>query len=267
MPELPEVETIVRGLAPRLVGRRIERIEVFQPRVWRGEAGRARGFTVTGVQRRGKHILLELRRGSARACLGVHLGMTGQLLWKTPPGRHTRAVLHLHGGDRVLYNDIRQFGRLELAADLPERVARLGPDALRIQQREFLQRFTARRGMIKPLLLDQAFLSGLGNIYADEALFRARVHPRATAAALPPARAAGLFRAMRRVLAQAIAQGGSSISDYVGSDGRPGRFQLRHNVYGRTGEPCRVCGASIRRIVVGGRGTHFCPRCQKPPRG
>jgi len=259
LPELPEVETIVRGLAPRLAGRRIRRIELGLPRVLLNDIRQANGSTIRGVRRWGKHILLDLGRGH----LLIHLGMTGQLLLDAPPGPHTHARFHLDRGLTLLYNDIRQFGRLEFAASLPDRLTRLGPDPLEISEEAFTGRLRARRAMVKPLLLDQRFLRGIGNIYADEALFRARLHPRAVASRLSPSRARTLHRTIVAVLKAAIRSGGSSISDYVGSDGERGLFQVRHRVYGRTGQPCPGCGAAIRRIVVGSRGTHFCPRCQR----
>ena len=266
MPELPEVETIVRGLAPRLLHRRIQHIELTQPRVLIGDVSRAAGFTVTALRRRGKHIILDLRRSNRSAHLVIHLGMTGQLLLDGTPERHTHAVFQLDRGLTLLYNDTRQFGRLEFAERLPARLARLGPDPFKLEEGEFVRRFRSRRSMAKSLLLNQAFLSGLGNIYADEALFRARIHPRASSDRLQPKRVSGLYRAIIEVLAEAIRQGGSSISDYVGSDGRLGSFQFRHNVYQRTGLPCLACGTTIRRIIVASRGTHFCPKCQRPPR-
>lgn len=246
-------------------GRRIVEIEVRQPRVAVGELSRAAGFTITAVRRRGKHILLDLRRGKRPAQLVIHLGMTGQLRVDAEPGRHTHAILQLDGGFTLLYNDTRQFGRLEFCERLPERLKRLGPEPLDLAEEEFVRRFRARRSMVKPLLLDQSFLSGLGNIYADEALFRAGIHPRAVAARLRPERARRLYRAIVEALTESIRLGGSSVSDYVASDGRRGSFQLRHNVYRRTGRPCPVCGAPIRRILVAARGTHFCPRCQRAP--
>ena len=258
MPELPEVETIARTLAPRILGRRIVDARFHSRLVVREDPARLRrrivGRTVAAVRRHGKFLLLDL----GGETLAIHLGMTGRLLWDAAPGPYTRAEFLLDGGV-LLYDDVRQFGRIELA----DRAAALGPDALSISEAGFLRRLAARRGRVKPLLLNQAFLSGLGNIYVDEALFRARLHPLARAERLGPVRARRLHRAIGEVLAAAIAAGGSSISDYVDSDGRAGAFQLEHRVYGKEGEPCVVCGAAIRRIVVAQRGTHYCPRCQR----
>jgi formamidopyrimidine-DNA glycosylase len=162
-----------------------------------------------------------------------------------------------------VYDDPRQFGRIELGNSLPERAARLGPDALAVGAEEFAARLTARRGRIKPLLLNQVFLRGLGNIYADESLFGARIHPLASVARLSPARVGRLYAAIQEVLRAAVEAGGSSVSDYVDADGRAGNFQVQHQVYGREGAPCPRCGTPIRRIVVGQRGTHYCPQCQR----
>ncbi len=267
MPELPEVETIVRSLAPRLKGRLILNAEFRCARVLRGDAetasARLAGARIGAVRRHGKFIVFELDRG---ANLIVHLGMTGKLLLDAAaePGRHTHAIFTLDQGS-LLYDDIRQFGRLEVkeGRGLPERAAALGPDPLEIGADEFLERLRGRATKIKPLLLNQAFLRGLGNIYCDEALFRARIHPRAVASRLSRERARRLLGAIVETLEESIAGRGSSISDYVDADGERGSFQLRHRVYQKDGEPCVVCGTPIRRILLAQRGTHFCPRCQR----
>ncbi len=262
MPELPEVETIARTLAPRVIGGRILNAEFFSRLVMRAEpaaaAARLRGRRIQALDRRGKFLVFDL----GGPVIAIHLGMTGKLLWEGTPGRHTRAVFELDTG-RLLYDDIRQFGRIEVADAMPARIARLGPEPLAIAEKEFASMIRARRGRIKPLLLNQSFLGGLGNIYADEVLHRARIHPRAAAERLSAARVHGLYEAMREVLAEAIASGGSSISDYVDGDGRRGEFQLQHRVYGKGGEPCPECGTAIRRIVISQRGTHYCPKCQR----
>jgi len=263
VPELPEVETITRALAPRLRGRRIVSAEFRCLRVLRGDpdetAAALAGKRVRGVKRHGKFIEIELDGGRSFV---VHLGMTGKLLLNAVPGRHTHAILTLDHG-ALLYDDIRQFGRLELSEGLPERVRKLGPEPLEVKLAQFIERLGARQTKMKALLLNQTFLRGIGNIYADEALFRAGIHPLAIAARLRNDRMAGLHKAIRQVLGEAIRAGGSSISDYVDVDGRQGSFQVQHNVYQKTGEPCPHCGAAIRRILVTQRGTHFCPRCQK----
>jgi formamidopyrimidine-DNA glycosylase len=263
MPELPEVETVRRALEPHVRGRRIVRAEFYERRVLRGDpeetAARLRGQRIRAVGRRAKHLLVEME---SSLVLAVHLGMTGVLAWGGRRGPHTRALLVLDRG-RVVYDDPRMFGRIELCTALPERIARLGPEPLEIAAAEFVLRLRGRRGAVKPLLLNQTFLGGLGNIYADEALFRAGIHPRAIAAGISPERARRLLRAIRRVLRAAIASGGTTVSDYLDADGRPGGFQFELRAYGRTGEPCPRCRAPIRRIVIGQRSTHFCARCQR----
>jgi formamidopyrimidine-DNA glycosylase len=263
VPELPEVETIARALGPRLRGRRIVTAEFRCLRVLRGDpeataAGLA-GRKVRGVRRHGKFIEIQLDGGRSFV---VHLGMTGKLLMNGVPGKHTHAILTLDKG-ALLYDDSRQFGRLELSAGLPARVQKLGPEPLEVTLAAFAERLRSRKAKLKALLLNQQFLRGIGNIYADEALFRAGIHPLAIAARLRPERIKKLHAAIRAVLGEAIAAGGSSVSDYVDVDGRQGSFQVQHNVYQKAGEPCPRCGGKIRRILVTQRGTHFCLRCQK----
>ena len=253
MPELPEVETVVRTVAPHLAGRRIVEVRAFTHKPWAQSLGKASGQTIRAVRRYGKFILLELDTG----LLAIHLGMTGKLLAGGSRGPYTRAVLVCDGAT-VLFDDVRQFGSVRWLAREP---ARLGPDALEVSAEEFLGRLRAHKGRLKALLLNQSFLRGLGNIYADEALFRARVHP--LAARLGRERSLRLHGAIVNVLSEAVAKGGSSVSDYVDADGRPGWFQFEHRVYRRTGEPCQVCGTPIKRILVAQRGTHYCPRCQR----
>jgi formamidopyrimidine-DNA glycosylase len=261
LPELPEVETVVRSLAAVLPGRRIVGAQCFSELVTRGglrgTAKALAGRRILGIRRLGKQIFIELDRGAIYA----HLGMTGKLLWGGRAGKHTRALVEFEDGVLV-FDDARQFGRFEYLRELPPR-GHGAPDALSISLEEFQKRLRAHRRSIKPLLLDQAFVAGIGNIYADESLFAARIHPRTPARRLSPARAQRLFEAIGEVLRAAIAQGGSSISDYVDANGDRGWFQQMHQVYGREGEPCLACGSAIRKIVLGQRGTHYCPRCQR----
>jgi formamidopyrimidine-DNA glycosylase len=264
MPELPEVETIVRGLAPHLVGRRILNAEFRCRRICLGEpseiAAGIIGRTVSAIRRHGKFIVVELL--SDPACLSIHLGMTGKLLLDGTLGPHTHGIVTLDRGV-LLYDDVRQFGRIELTSGPAPRVGKLGPDPLAIDNAQFTASLRAHQAMLKPLLLNQNFLRGLGNIYTDEALFRAGLHPRAIASRVSKPRAARLHRSICEVLMESIESGGSSVSDYVDAGGRKGSFQLQHRVYGREDEPCPVCSTPIRRILVGQRGTHFCPRCQR----
>jgi formamidopyrimidine-DNA glycosylase len=256
MPELPEVETTVRALAPHVTGRTILQARFFTPRILGGKAEPdLAGRTIVAVGRRGKYILLDL----GGDVLSIHLGMTGKLLVNAPPQAHTRAWFTLDGAT-MNFVDPRMFGRIEWN---PARIAKLGPEPLEVPFDEFASRLKARRTRIKALLLDQTFLSGVGNIYADESLHRALIHPRASAARLAPERARRLYKAIRQVLAEAIASGGSSISDYVDAEGRKGWFQMHHRVYQRDGEKCRRCGGTIHRILVSQRGTHYCPGCQR----
>jgi len=262
VPELPEVETVVRTLAPRLTGRRIVDAQFFSHHVVRQKFALLRRHVqnqqVRSVRRHGKFIVVELDHG----VLSIHLGMTGKLLLNSQPGPHARAIFQLDQGVLV-YDDIRHFGKIAWSAGLLDRAQALGPDALDIPLNDFLQRLKKRHARIKPLLLNQSFVRGMGNIYTDEALFEARIHPRAIASKLTKERATRLHRAMVDILATAIQLKGSSISDYVDADGEKGRFQSQHQVYGRAGEPCFTCGTTIRRIVLGQRGTHYCPKCQR----
>ena len=264
MPELPEVETVVRSIAP-LVGRRVVTAEFRCRRVLRGAdplvmAARLRGRRIAGVRRYGKFILVSIQGGGY---LVIHLGMTGRLLLGGPVGKHTHAILTLDRGGVLLYDDSRQFGSLQYSREFPQRVRKLGPEPLEVPFEEFAEALGRRKTRIKALLLNQGFLRGVGNIYADEALFRAGIHPLAIASRVRGDRARRLHRAITEVLTEAIAAGGSSISDYVDAQGRKGFFQFSHRVYQRTGEPCVTCGAPIRRVVVTQRSSHYCPKCQK----
>jgi formamidopyrimidine-DNA glycosylase len=187
--------------------------------------------------------------------------MTGKLLLEGESGEHTHGIFHLDDG-LLLYHDPRQFGRIEWSLGTPPRVARLGPEPLEISFDEFRARLK-RKTRMKALLLNQAFLAGLGNIYADESLFAAGIHPLAVANRLSTVRARKLYDAIRGILTHAIQLGGSSISDYVNGRGERGWFQMEHRVYGRDGEACANCGRPIRKILVAQRGTHYCPHCQK----
>jgi formamidopyrimidine-DNA glycosylase len=263
MPELPEVETVARSLAP-LVGRRILSAEFRCARILRGGdpdimAARIQGRKIAGVRRYGKFLVLPLEGGGY---LLIHLGMTGRLLLGGPTGKHTHAILTLDEGV-LLYDDSRQFGCIQFSEEFPARVARLGPEPLEIPLADFTASLKRHKTRIKALLLNQRFLRGVGNIYADEALFRAGIHPQAIGARLRGERARKLYEAIKAVLSEAIEAGGSSISDYVDAQGRKGFFQFSHRVYQRTGEPCVNCGTSIRRILVVQRSSHFCPKCQR----
>jgi len=282
MPELPEVETVARGVHARVSGDRIVEAWFSSHRepFKNPAASQARGLAgrlILAVHRTGKHIVCELSAAGAQAAEAqsappaaqwiVHLGMTGRLLVTTPSAhlaRHTHARLSLASGRELRFVDPRRFGRLEFR-DLARREAFSGPGAepLSIGPADFANLCRGRRLAIKAALLNQKLLAGVGNIYADESLFRAGIRPRRAAGRLTRADLEKLRGALRQVLEHAIRLGGSSVSDYVDADGVRGFFQLEHCVYQRTGEPCRKCRTPIRRIVVGGRSTHYCPRCQK----
>jgi len=283
MPELPEVETIAHGVDRRVRGRRIEQVwftshrQPFKTPAAK-QARELEGRVLLAVHRTGKHIVCELgrageeaagrkRSGTAAAQWIVHLGMTGRLLVCAPDAPlepHTHARLGLSGGRELRFVDPRRFGRLEFR-DLGSAAGFAAPGAepLTIDDGEFAALFRGRRLPIKAALLNQTLLAGVGNIYADESLFRAGIRPRRAAGRLTRAELERLRTGLVEVLQAAIRLGGSSVSDYVDAEGARGFFQLEHCVYRRTGQPCRSCGMAIRRIVVGGRGTHYCPQCQR----
>ena len=269
MPELPEVETIANGLNKRVQGDRIDS-------VWIGRkkeplkspaaliARTLEGTRVDHVRRVGKHIVFDLKPESGEMCQWiVHLGMTGRMIVATPEAevqKHTHLIAKLASGRELRFVDPRRFGRLEVRAG---GFAGPGSEPLTITSEEFAALFRKSKAFIKAALLNQKLLHGVGNIYADESLFRAAIRPRRRAHLLTAQELKKLHGALRKVLKQAIAAGGSSISDYVDADGEEGFFQIQHCVYGREGEPCRVCKTPIKKIVVAGRGTHYCPQCQK----
>ncbi|MFQ5816494.1 MAG: bifunctional DNA-formamidopyrimidine glycosylase/DNA-(apurinic or apyrimidinic site) lyase [Terriglobia bacterium] len=274
MPELPEVETVVRGLRPRLRGRRICRVRLHQPLILRGRRTQFRrvvaGARIARLERRGKFIVFHLEgppNGARRWCLIVHLGMTGQLFCcspREPYQKHTHATFWLDTGKQMRFRDPRRFGRLELipAARLDAYFAHFGPEILDVPFAGFARRFAGRRAPVKSLLLNQNVLRGLGNIYSDEVLFVARIHPATPADRLALPRLRRLYAAIQRVLHAAIDAEGTSFSNYVTAEGRLGNFQYRLRVYGREGKSCPRCRTPIERIVLSARSSHFCPRCQ-----
>ena len=277
MPELPEVEPVARGLRAALPGRRILEVRLGKTDFIEDPASVERdlpGRQIAGVQRHGKFLILELEplNGSARdISLLIHLGMTGQLVTcpqESSVTPHTHAFFVLDDGRELRYTDIRRFGSIRI---LPEGsrgavLGDLGLDALAATEEEFLARLRGRRARIKALLLDQRVLRGMGNIYTDESLWRAKIHPMRLGANLKDAALRRLHRAVQQVLTEAIRMRGSSISDYVDSEGCRGGFQARHRVYQRKGKKCSRCGAVIRRTIVAGRSSYFCPGCQSAPR-
>jgi len=272
MPELPEVETVARDLRPLITGATIVDATTLWGRTLRGItpdafADGVAGRKIEAVGRRGKQLVIELSDG---AFLTVHLKMTGQLFVVRQGGRedpYVRLVLALEDGREIRFRDIRKFGKIGLyGVHDADPFAAVGPEPLSeaFTIRAFRRRLRARKGRLKPLLLDQTFVAGVGNIYADEALWAARLHPLRTARTLRPADERRLWVAIRRVLAEAVIRRGSSIDDYTAPEG-DGEMQEHLAVYQRTGEPCLRDRHPIRRIVVGGRATHFCSWCQRLP--
>jgi formamidopyrimidine-DNA glycosylase len=271
MPELPEVETIANGLQKSLSGDLIESVWIgSKPEPLKSPAAEIartlEGSRVDRVRRVGKHIVFDLhssRDKSPRQWI-VHLGMTGRMLVTsadTELPKHTHLIAKLASGRELRFVDPRRFGRLEV-----RRTEFSGPGAepLLINGEDFVRLFRRRAAPIKALLLNQSLLHGVGNIYADESLFRAGIRPRRRANTLTRAELSRLHAALREVLQEAITAGGSSVSDYVDSDGEEGFFQLQHRAYGREGQSCLVCKKNkIKKIVVAGRGTHYCPKCQQ----
>ena len=271
MPELPEVETIVCGLRDRLIGLEFSKVEVGLEKSIQGSkksfSASLRGRKILRAERQGKNIILHLSGGAA---LRVHLRMTGRLRFvpaQAPPEKHTHVIFSFQGQlCQLRFVDQRQFGRLsvekEWMGDKLKSLADLGPEPFDISAKDFIRRTQLKHRAIKPLLLDQRFLAGVGNIYADEALHRARIHPRRRADSLGEEALLRLYHALRRILREAIRAGGTSVRTYVDASGSTGAFQHSLRVYGREGRACRFCGSPIVRERVGGRGTFFCPRCQ-----
>ncbi len=268
MPELPEVETVVRSLRPHVAGRTVTGVEIYWPRTIHTPAPEAfrrelAGQRIDGVGRRGKFVIFCLERGD----LLVHLRMTGQLL-AAPPGaepglRHLRVALELDGV-RLLFNDARKFGRMYLVASAQEWLAGLGPEPLNgeLTVQGLAARLASRRAPVKSLLLDQHLLAGVGNIYADEALHAAHIAPQRPGCSLSQAEVVALRAGLQSVLERAIADRGTTLSDYRDGQGEPGRHQDVLQVYGRAGAPCSLCGGPIVRTRIGGRSAYHCPQCQ-----
>jgi len=280
MPELPEVETIVRGLRTVLPGHTIVSVRLGKTDFIEDPAALSEllpGRRIERVERLGKFIQLQLSAGSGaknadgQMNLVIHLGMTGWLGVRRPEdpvAPHTHAFFELEDGRELRYTDIRRFGQILLVpgGKIAAFSERLGKEPLEISASEFHARLAGRRARIKALLLDQSIFRGIGNIYADESLWQARIHPARLAARLNSADLARLRKAIRRILQHAIEDRGSSISNFVDAEGQPGEYQQRHRAYGREGKPCVRCGSKLRRGNVAGRSSYFCPRCQPAPR-
>jgi formamidopyrimidine-DNA glycosylase len=276
VPELPEVETVVRGLERLLPGKRIVEVRlnktdfIESPHTMEEQLP---GCRILGVRRYGKFVVFDLEPAGGtrpRAALLIHLGMTGQLITYpagAPVAPHTHIFFLLDDGRELRYTDIRRFGRVRFLSEGTNGVfEKLGLDPLEATESEFRNQLQGRRARIKALLLNQGVFRGMGNIYTDESLWRARIHPARIASRLKSDELARLYRSVQKILNDAIRFKGSSVSDYVDSNGNRGEFQLRHRVYQREGEKCPRCGREIRRVIVAGRSSYFCPRCQRPPR-
>jgi len=281
VPELPEVETIVRGLERRVVGDMIESVWIGSRKQPLKSPAAAivkalEGTRIERVHRAGKHIVFELesfapppkgkrsqQSNNNAAQWVVHLGMTGRMVVSDPSAevaKHTHLIATLASGRDLRFVDPRMFGKLSVHSSGFDPG---GVEPLEMSEERFIALFRGRKTPIKSALLNQKLVRGVGNIYADESLFRAGIRPRRRAAAVTRQELAKLYRSVREVLREAIALGGSSVSDYVDADGEEGFFQLQHRVYGREGEPCRVCKTAIQRVVLAGRSSHYCPKCQK----
>jgi formamidopyrimidine-DNA glycosylase len=288
MPELPEVETVARGLRRTVLGRRILSVRLGKTDFIDDPAALEQhlpGRQIEAVERFGKFMLLRLsptqaalatgeseNGDAAPAALLVHLGMTGEIASHAasqPCGKHTHVCMPLDDSRELRYTDPRRFGRLAYLNQslLEKELPRFGADPLEISASEFAQQTRSRRARIKALLLDQSFLRGVGNIYADESLWRAKIHPARLASSLSEKQAILLHRALQEILRKAIEMHGSSISDFRDADGEPGWYQRHHRAYDREGKPCHRCRTAIRRMIVAGRSSYFCPNCQPLPRG
>ncbi|HZS94936.1 MAG TPA: bifunctional DNA-formamidopyrimidine glycosylase/DNA-(apurinic or apyrimidinic site) lyase [Chloroflexota bacterium] len=275
MPELPEVETMIRDLTPLVVGRTIEGVEAAFPGevIWPSFddfVTRVRGRTITSLSRRGKYAIFTLDSGDA---LIVHRGMTGSLLLRRAEQAmepHVRMVFHLAGEDELRFKDPRKFGKAYVmqsnGAERPMPWHRMGPEPLNSSFSAGLlaEALKGRRALIKPLLLNQQVVAGLGNIYVDESLFRANIHPERRANTLTDDEMVRLHQAITEVLGEAVEGRGTTFQTYTDVNGRAGNFQRRLQVFGRNGQPCPRCGTPIIKTRVGGRGTYTCPTCQRP---
>ncbi|PIQ88524.1 MAG: formamidopyrimidine-DNA glycosylase [Candidatus Omnitrophica bacterium CG11_big_fil_rev_8_21_14_0_20_42_13] len=266
MPELPEVETIKRELEKAVLGKKITAVTVHNPKVIREPSvdkfkKELSGVTIKNILRRAKLLILELSNGKA---LAIHLKMTGQLVYPGS-GQAARVSFHLSDGKNLDFNDQRLFAELRLIDDWHKLkfIQTLGPEPFDISESQFKEMLLNKKTKIKPLIMDQTFISGIGNLYAAEALFRARIHPERAANSLSDKEKTLLFEQIKGTLKEAIIHKGSSVDQYVQLTGKPGGYVKFHKVYDRQGKACLVCKTPIKRIVLGGRGTYFCPKCQK----
>ena len=281
MPELPEVETVARGLRKTVLGRRILSVSLGKTDFIDDPVALEQhlpGRRIDAVERYGKFMMVRLshledtKAEAESAALLVHLGMTGNIASyaaSQPQEKHTHVCMPLDDGRELRYTDPRRFGRLAyLSGDaIPAELQRFGADPLLVTADDFLARIHMRHSRIKSLLLDQSVLRGVGNIYADESLWKAKIHPAKVAASVPKAQLAVLRRGLQDILKKAIVLRGSTIADFQDGDGEPGEYQKHHRAYGREGHKCQRCGTIIRRSIVAGRSSYYCPKCQPAPRG
>ncbi|MCK4259291.1 MAG: bifunctional DNA-formamidopyrimidine glycosylase/DNA-(apurinic or apyrimidinic site) lyase [Halanaerobiales bacterium] len=272
MPELPEVETIVRSLRPMITGKEIVDVEIgYSPIIGYPDAetfaAELLGRKIESVRRRGKYIVLEV---TGDDLLLTHLRMSGRLIYVSKDvevEKHTHVIISFNDNHQLRFVEVRKFGRMFLISkDNPEKAggfATLGPEPLEITLEDFILRLEGKKGKIKPLILKQEFLAGIGNIYADEALFLSKIHPERIVDTLTHEEKVLLFQAIQEVLTIGINNRGTSKRDYVDAFGKKGSNQNQLKVYGREGEKCKVCGSEIKRIKVGGRSSHYCPKCQR----
>jgi len=265
VPELPEVETIKKELGKSVVGKKITEVCVYHPLVIR-QPSVAKfkkdlvGATIKNVLRKAKLLILELSNGKH---LAIHLKMTGQLVYPGD-GKKSRVTFHLSDGKNLDFNDQRLFGELRLIDNWQSLkfIRELGPEPFDLNPERFKEMLSNKKTKIKPLLMDQKFISGIGNLYAAESLFRARIHPGRPAQSLSDKEKGLLFKEVKDVLKEAIHYGGSSVDNYVRLSGEKGNYVSHHKVYDREGKPCVKCKTTIKRIALGGRGTYLCPKCQ-----
>lgn len=269
MPELPEVQTIINDLKKKIIGRKIIDIRTITKSIWRNGPPPQRkivGAKVSNIERKGKYILIRLSCGRT---LVTHLKMTGRYTIESKgkiKNKHTHCVF-VFDEFELHFSDVRRFGFLDLIGisdiNSTKYLIKIGPDPFEINKGEFIRLIQSKKRIIKPLLMDQTVISGLGNIYADEALFRAGIHPRKNSSKISKVRAGNLYGSIIEILDNAIRARGSSVSDYVDGSGRRGGYQHEHLVYGKEGEPCPKCGRAIKREKIGGRSAHYCTRCQR----
>jgi len=282
MPELPEVETVVRGLRKSVIGNKIKDVKIIFPGIVKQNSKNFKKVVsknkIIEIRRRGKFILIDLSNGKT---ILAHLGMTGNFILvraSSPLNKHDHLIVRFYenhskgspafgGAKELRYNDQRKFGRIKSFSTSKEEnifdLKKLGPESLNISSSDFVDLFKKRKGRIKSALLNQQIIAGLGNIYVDESLFEAKIHPSQKIDQLTPQQLKKLHQAIQKILKKAIKAGGSSIENYYNIDGEIGSFQLQHKVYGREGLACKRCGTKIKRIKISQRSSYFCPRCQK----